>query len=334
MNKLVPTDCAPGPAFDEWATELKELCGAYKRQIWAIGEKLNEGEDRFGETYVQAIQATGLAEQTLKNYKWVASRIDSSRRRDKLSFAAHMEVAPLSPDQQDAVLATAEACEWRSKEIRARIKASETIGADAFVPSFDPARHIPPPQTKPDDVEDAKLVEENAVGEPEVIDGEAVEVTQDAADEPFDRVGDMQARWAHLTPAECCAFFLWSTEAMGPLLSHSEKTKALEVVDQVETEVLQPEREQFGGAGAEDGNRERSVPSDGHGREAGGTSIPRKAHEQTRCTASEDVTARRDGQPNSEEVTTLSPPAAPALEESPEIPEHMDLRSSKEPAGA
>jgi len=38
---------------------------------------------------------------SLRNNKWVADRVELSRRRDNLSFAHHAEVAKLEPDEQD-----------------------------------------------------------------------------------------------------------------------------------------------------------------------------------------------------------------------------------------
>ena len=37
----------------------------------------------YGDTYTQAVEATGAEVQTLMNYKWVAKTIETSRRRDK-----------------------------------------------------------------------------------------------------------------------------------------------------------------------------------------------------------------------------------------------------------
>jgi hypothetical protein len=75
---------------------------------WWLGDWLNRGEKRFGETYVQAIDETGMAYQTLANIKWVASAIDVSRRRENLTWKHHAEVAKLPPDAQDVWLGYAE----------------------------------------------------------------------------------------------------------------------------------------------------------------------------------------------------------------------------------
>lgn len=55
----------------------------------------------YGETYSQVIEETGLDYQTLRNYKYVASRIELSLRKDNLHWHHHLVVAPLEPDQQE-----------------------------------------------------------------------------------------------------------------------------------------------------------------------------------------------------------------------------------------
>ena len=96
------------PSFDDWVKcgdFLKNANGAV--HFW-IGDWLRYGEKKYGETYAQAIDQTGYDYLTLSNDKWVASRIDPSRRRDTLSFSHHQEVADLAPEEQDKMLDEAE----------------------------------------------------------------------------------------------------------------------------------------------------------------------------------------------------------------------------------
>src|SRR2546428_9752424 len=72
------------PTFDEWVS-----CGLFIQdaeqsvQFW-IGDWLVFGEKTYGKVqYDQAIQHTGLDYQTLRNYKWVATSVPLSLRRDK-----------------------------------------------------------------------------------------------------------------------------------------------------------------------------------------------------------------------------------------------------------
>ncbi len=94
----------PGIKFGEWdkiGKHLKTVGTAV--QFW-IGDWLNYGEAEFGEMYSQALDATGYDIKTLQNMKYVAVKVDSSRRREDVDWSSHAEVAGLDGDQQDKVL--------------------------------------------------------------------------------------------------------------------------------------------------------------------------------------------------------------------------------------
>lgn len=93
--------------FEQW-----EEVGCTLRQIersakWWVGDWLMYGERRYGETYAQAVDVTGQEIKSLQNAVWVSSRVESSRRREDLSWGHHAEVASLLPDEQSAWLETA-----------------------------------------------------------------------------------------------------------------------------------------------------------------------------------------------------------------------------------
>jgi len=104
-NALIPVGM---PSFDQWVK-----CGEFIRRaegsvhFW-IGDWLNYGEDRWGEMYSQVIEDTGFNYGTLANDKYVASRIDFSRRRENLTFSHHQEVASYEPKDQNDLLEKAE----------------------------------------------------------------------------------------------------------------------------------------------------------------------------------------------------------------------------------
>lgn len=110
------------PTFTEW-----EYCGNFLKQtdkavqFW-IGDWLNYGESKYGETYTQALEATDYENKTLRNGKWVASRVELSRRRDNLSFSHHEEVASLEPSEQDYWLDRAESESWTRNDLRHNLK--------------------------------------------------------------------------------------------------------------------------------------------------------------------------------------------------------------------
>src|SRR5207244_5910126 len=63
-------------------------------------------------------QRTGYDPGTLRNLKWVASRVAPEQRHPGLSFAHHQEVVRLPPEQQESVLTRAEEEGWTSKGVR------------------------------------------------------------------------------------------------------------------------------------------------------------------------------------------------------------------------
>jgi hypothetical protein len=93
--------------YDHWERIGRQLQRADMAVQWWIGDWLNFGERKYGEKYAQAIEETGRAMQTLKNYAYVARQIETSRRRDVVDFSTHAEVASLEPEDQERVLAKA-----------------------------------------------------------------------------------------------------------------------------------------------------------------------------------------------------------------------------------
>jgi hypothetical protein len=94
-------------SFEEWSgigTWLETVDRAIQ---WWIGDWMAYGESRYGEQYVQAINATGWALATIKQYQWVAERVPVKNRRPELSFFHHREVADMPPDEQVAWLGKA-----------------------------------------------------------------------------------------------------------------------------------------------------------------------------------------------------------------------------------
>ena len=109
------------PSFDRYEAavlvvqELRDRC-----QFW-LGDLLNYGEKRWGETYAQAAEQSGYTEESLANMKWVADRVESSLRNDNLSYSHHVAVAPLAADEQKEWLDKAENEGLNVKQLRAAI---------------------------------------------------------------------------------------------------------------------------------------------------------------------------------------------------------------------
>jgi hypothetical protein len=96
-------------SFSEWLEYGRRLGVMGRSAGWWIGDWLSYGNHVFGERYVRASRITGYDAQTLMNMAYVASRFEASRRRGKLSWSHHAEIAAMEPDEQDHWLERAEA---------------------------------------------------------------------------------------------------------------------------------------------------------------------------------------------------------------------------------
>jgi hypothetical protein len=101
----------PGVPFDQWARYGRKLQLADKGIQWALGDWVTYGDAHFKERAAQAVEFSGLKIKTLQNYATVAKAVTKSRRRDSdlVDFATHSEVAMLPEDEQERILAQAEA---------------------------------------------------------------------------------------------------------------------------------------------------------------------------------------------------------------------------------
>ena len=88
-------------SFDEWDALGQKLAPIGKSIGFIIGDWINYGEGRYGEKYEDAIKRTGMAYQTLRDFAYVARKVELSFRNDKLDFVHHRVVAKLkSPEEQ------------------------------------------------------------------------------------------------------------------------------------------------------------------------------------------------------------------------------------------
>jgi len=107
-----------GLSYDKWAEvgrRLKLIEGAV---MWAIGDWLNYGEKRYGETYAQAMNESGYEYGTCANAKYVSSRFEFSLRNENLSWTHHYSVASEEPEVAAKWLELAEKYQWSVQELR------------------------------------------------------------------------------------------------------------------------------------------------------------------------------------------------------------------------
>jgi hypothetical protein len=110
--------------FDEWqrvGCTLQTVQGSIN---WWIGDWLNEGEKRYGETYAQAIEVTGWDISRLQIAKHVSSNVESLIRIKDLSWTHHRHVASLPPAEQEHWLNLAVQNDWSSGQLKDAIKES------------------------------------------------------------------------------------------------------------------------------------------------------------------------------------------------------------------
>lgn len=115
-------DLNNGLSYEQWENIGQLINRISKSIMWWLGDWLNYGEANYGEKYTQAVDATGRSYQTLANAGYVAKYVETSRRRESLSWSHHAEVASLKPDEQSDWLDRAEIEGMTSKELRENIK--------------------------------------------------------------------------------------------------------------------------------------------------------------------------------------------------------------------
>lgn len=96
-------------SYADWEAVGFELAKVGKAMQWWIGDWVNYGGKRYGETYKAAIDATGMSYGAVKQFASLCNEFEMCRRRHILSFKHHVEVWSLEPDQQDELLDRAEA---------------------------------------------------------------------------------------------------------------------------------------------------------------------------------------------------------------------------------
>jgi hypothetical protein len=116
--------------FDSWERAGCQLASIVDSSLWCLGDWLVYGKQHYADRYQWGVRAAGLQYQTLRNYAWVSRRFELRRRRPRLSFQHHAEVASLPLDEQDRWLDRAEREMWSTKQLRIHIR-DEHIDAAA-----------------------------------------------------------------------------------------------------------------------------------------------------------------------------------------------------------
>ncbi|HVT27895.1 MAG TPA: hypothetical protein VHE81_07755 [Lacipirellulaceae bacterium] len=115
--------------LSEWKGPLQFALWCQRAGPWWIGDLLNAGEDRFGESFSQMCEGAVSAEM-LNRYASVARRVPIENRVPGLSWSAHAAVARLPVDTQKRLLQEADREGWTSDELRAKARAAAKRKAD------------------------------------------------------------------------------------------------------------------------------------------------------------------------------------------------------------
>jgi hypothetical protein len=107
-----------------WRSLGRQIFTISDSSAWWLGDWLIYGQSAYPDRYKKAIADTALDYQTLRNYAWVARRFEPYRRRERLSFQHHAEVASLPEDEQDLWLLRAQQHGWSRNQLRRQVQCS------------------------------------------------------------------------------------------------------------------------------------------------------------------------------------------------------------------
>lgn len=111
--------------MEQWAEIGNSIYRDAESLQWVLADWAAFGEKHWG-ALKEFCEGHGMNYGTLRNYAFIATNVEMSRRRDNLSFGHHQEVAPLQPEQQTHWLTKASVNHWSVAELRRRIRTSET----------------------------------------------------------------------------------------------------------------------------------------------------------------------------------------------------------------
>ena len=106
---------------EEWQEVFNSIQKLEKVSRFWIASLLQYKEQRWG-MYKEVQEITGYSKGALKNIKSVADRVESSRRRDDLSFEHHAEVAKLPPEKQETYLKRASEEKLSVRNLREEVR--------------------------------------------------------------------------------------------------------------------------------------------------------------------------------------------------------------------
>lgn len=95
-------------SYERWLELRHGLDRMNRAALWWLGDWWAFGQKKYGER-AEAVKELDWEFQTCMDAGWVASKIETSRRREVLSWSHHREVAALDIDEQEQFLSRWEA---------------------------------------------------------------------------------------------------------------------------------------------------------------------------------------------------------------------------------
>ncbi len=123
---LTPTGLrvSRGATREEWEDVGKRLRSVGKAWVWLVADWMAYGQRQWKVTFEDASLLVGRSVKTLYNWSSIAQNVDISRRREKLDFSHHAEVAKLNPEDQTYWLTQADAkSRWSVSKLSQAIEA-------------------------------------------------------------------------------------------------------------------------------------------------------------------------------------------------------------------
>lgn len=105
------------PTWERWYLECGELQVLWQRTPLALGDMLVYGEQRWGERYAEAISVTGLAVQTLMNYRSICARFPRAERKPGLTIGHYAALQHLDDLQAKGWARAASENEWTRQDL-------------------------------------------------------------------------------------------------------------------------------------------------------------------------------------------------------------------------
>ena len=118
----------PRVSFSEWKKVGETLADMQNSIPWWVGDWINYGEAKYGETYSQGLTLWNHAYQSLVNMAYVARQYPPETRTG-LSWTHHRYAASLPLEERSGLLEKALKEEWTSRQLQtevAKIKEPDT----------------------------------------------------------------------------------------------------------------------------------------------------------------------------------------------------------------